>query len=202
MKQNFQTWVHGNSVLLERVGAPSATNKPSALRVYGGHVGDLIGTGDMGGAACYRIGWAARFVMVDLGSGNAPKSGNFWVHYAIPTPAVHSGMRALANKIMVNYESRNISEMAISRLHVWDGNRKIFADDSVVRSGDDFDGGIPGLGDSRSTPNMNQLLSEDLPNRPVFFGLGVSLLISATSARDEFLEIRSVGAEFICEDRI
>lgn len=201
MKKTYQSWVHGNSVLLERLGSPNATNKASALGTYGGHVGDLLGTGDMGGAACFRIGWAARFVMVDLGNGNANKSANFWVHYAVPTPAVQSDVQTLARNVMVNYESRNISEISIASLHVWDGNRRIFADDSVKRSGDGYDGNLPKQDYSRSIPDMNQLLTANLGDQPIFFGLSVSLLISANTARDEFLEIRGVGVEFVGEDR-
>lgn len=201
MKQTYQSWVHGNSVLLERVGSPSATNKASALGAYGNHFGDVVGTGDMGGAACFRMGWAARFVMIDLGHGNAPKGGNFWVHYALPTPTIQSGVQTLARKVMVNFESSSISEICIARLHVWDGNRRIFANDSVERTGDGHDGGIPKQGNSRSIPDMNQLLTADFADQRIFFGLCVSLNISANTARDEFLEIRGVGLEYAGEDR-
>lgn len=203
MKQRYESWVHGNSVLLERLGSPNANSKASALGAYGGHMGDLLGTGDMGGAACFRLGWAARFVMVDLGNGNANKSANFWVHYAIPTPAVQSAERSLARKVMVNYESNDGDRltMSISRMHVWDGNRKIFADDVVKRSRNDFNGGLAGTGTSRSSLVPTQVLSGNLGDQPIFFGLGVSLLISANTARDKYLEIRGVGVEFVGEDR-
>lgn len=203
MRQNYESWVHGSSVLLERVGSPGAIDKASALSCYGGHYGDLLGTGDMGGAACFRIGWAARFVMLDLGNGNAPKSGSFWVHYAVPTFPIHSDTRSKAKRVFINYEvprPSTISELSIGSVHVWDGNRNILRADGVPRSADGFNGGISGTGTSAETGKKDRLLTVNV-NQDVFFGVGVSLHIEANTAKDGFLEIRGVGVEFESEDR-
>jgi hypothetical protein len=206
MRQTYESWVHGHSVLLERVGSVAAVNKDSVDRAYGRHAGDAVNIGDNGAAACFRIGWAARFVVVDLGEGDAPKSGNFWVHYAVPTFARHSGVRTRANRVFVNYESSNIRELGIAALHVWDGNVRIFHNDAVPGSAVGFNGGIGGaLTEATATPNPTRLLTVEIGSsareRGIFLGVGVSLLISARSAKDSFLEIRGVGVEFSSEDR-
>ena len=42
----------------------------------------------------------------------------------------------------------------------------------------------------------SRLFKRNIPNCPVFFGLGVSMLIRANQAKDDFLEIRGVGVDF------
>lgn len=204
MLRTFQSWAHGNSVLLERVSSPSAVNKSTALAAYGGdhHSGDLLSLGSGGAAACFRIGWAARFVVIDVGGGDAPRSGFFWVHYAIPVP-IHAGsFRTRAMRVLVNYGTSFIGELSVASVHVWDGNRRIFAADGVAGSGDAFDGGIPGARFAPTPePDMSQLLQLPIMNGiPVFFGLGVSLGIRATNAHNAYLEIRGAGIECLSDD--
>lgn len=189
-------WVHGNSALLERVGAPSAKDKTSVLTAFRGDTGDIVDLGGHGSIACLRMGWGARFVTFDNGSDNREKSGSFWVHYAIPTPVIEDGHRARADTVLLNYESTDINEMSPAAIHVWDGNIRIFADDSPTVSADDFNGGIPGsTTNSSATPDISKLWRGDIRLKPVFFGLTVSVLIRAQRARDNFLEIRGVGVD-------
>jgi len=64
-------------------------------------------------------------------------------------------------------------------------------------SADDFNGGIPGYSTNAGiTPNLNKLWRGNIQKRPIYFGLCVSLLIKAQSAKDDYLEIRSVGIDF------
>ena len=192
----YASWVHGNSVLLERVGAPSVRGKSSVKSAFRGDPGDIVDLPGHAAAACLRIGWAARFVVYDSGSENQTKTGSFWCHYAIPTPVIEAGSRAQADTVLINYESSNINALSVSRIHVWDGNRRIFADDSPKLSADDYDGGIPGHIFSGGTPNVSRLFKGNIRRQRIFFGVSVSLLIRAQSAKDDILEIRGVGIDF------
>jgi hypothetical protein len=194
----YASWVHGNSALLERTGAGGATGKDSVLAAFKGDPGDIVDLDGSAAAACLRIAWAARFVVYDSGiQTNLPKSGEFWCHYAIPTPVIVADRRAEADTVLINYASSDISALSIAAVHVWDGNKRIFANDSPPVSADGFNGGIPGLTLNPSvTPNLTRLFAGDIQRRPIFFGVGVSLLIRAREAKDDFLEIRSVGIDF------
>jgi hypothetical protein len=205
MMQTYESWVHGHSVLLEREGSVRAGDRGSALSAYGGHFGDLLGLGGGAAAACFRLGWAARFVVFDDGEFEPPTTADFWVHYAVPTFAKHSGLRTRANRVFVNYESTNIGQLSIAALHVWDGNVRIFHDDAVSSSVSP-NGGISGhLHERTATPNPASFLTREIVGRAredgIFLGVGVSLLISAKQAKDAFLEIRGVGVAFSSEDR-
>lgn len=191
----YSSWVHGHNVQLERVGSPDVRSKATAKRAFSGHSGDTVGLGDFGVAACVRIGWAARFVVFDDGSGNVAKSGRFWCHYAVPTPVVVAGRRAQADTVLVNWKSSDRTGLFVAAVHVWDANKRIFADNSPPIG--DFDGGIDSrTEDAAVAPVLGQLYRGDIPRRPVFFGVGVSLLIEAKGAIDDVLEIRSVGVDF------
>lgn len=191
MKTLYQTWVHGHSALLEH-GGTFAVDKATVNKAYGGHVGDLVGIGAMGGAACFRYGWGARFVVVDLGSGDAAKTGTFFVHYSIPTPTVRGGIRTQITGALLTYSSpHNIAQLAVGEMHVFDGRKRIFASAGLPRNGTSFDGSAP-----------DRVLRVDLPApQDVLFGVGVSLRIDATSAKSVFLEIHGVGIEFMVEDQ-
>lgn len=191
------SWVHGNSAFLEHPGSNSATNQRTVREAFNDKYGDLVLLGHSGGAACLRMGWGARFVILDVGRRNYGKSGEFWVHYAISTPVVEDGHRAQADTVLVNYESTDIQQIKICEATVWDGNRRIFADHSVTPSANGYDGGIAGrTSNSGTRPNTAKLWRGNIRRQDIFFGLQVSLKIQAHHARDNYLEIRGVGIEF------
>ena len=193
----YASWVHGNSAFLEGIGAENAKDKDSVLAAFNGFHGDIVNLGGSAAAACVRFGAFARFVVYDSGSQNLPKSGAFWCHYAIPTPVIVADRRAEADTVRINYESSNISALSIAAVHVWDGNKRIFINDSPPVSADGFNGGIPkSILIPSANPNLARIFAGDIQRRPIFFGVGVSLLIRAREARADFLEIRSVGIDF------
>ncbi|MPZ17395.1 MAG: hypothetical protein GEV06_05735 [Luteitalea sp.] len=199
------SWVHGNSVLLERVGAPNARSKRTVRNALRNNVnidatGDIIHLGGHGAAACFRIGWASRFVIFDSGTEDQQKSGNFWCHFAIPTAiALNAGRRTVARELFINYETTDKDRLDIRATHIWDGNRRIFANNRFVAPRLGADGGIRGhTTNANSTPTTapTRLSTQRLVPREIYFGVTVSLLIAAVSARGDFLEIRSVGVRF------
>jgi len=193
----YASWVHGNQVQLERRYAAEAKSKSTVEDAFSKSNGDLVYLGGWGRAACLRLGWAARFVVYDCGRKNYQKSGRFWCHFAIPTPVIEAGKRAEADTVLVNYESSDINALSINAVHVWDGNRRIFADNSLMISADDFNGGIAGYTtNAGTTPNPEKLWRGDITRRSIYYGICVSLRIKAQQAKDDFLEIRSVGVDF------
>ena len=193
----YASWIHGNQVQLERRHAPQATGKSTVNASFDKSNGDLIYLGGWGRAACLRIGWAARFVVYDCGRQDYAKSGGFWCHYPIPTPVIEAGHRAEADTVLINYESTDISALSIDRIHVYDGNKRIFADDSPTVSANDFNGGISGhTGNAGTTPDTSKLWRGDIRKRAIYFGLCVCLHIKAQEAKNDYLEIRGVGIDF------
>lgn len=193
----YSSWVHGNSALLERNGSPGVKGKSSILSSFRGETGDIVYLGGEGSAACVRMGWGSRFVVFDSGSENYEKSGSFWCHFAIPTPVIEEGSRAQADTVLINYESSDRQALNISAVTVWDGNRRIFADENPIIAGDDFDGGIPNqTSNSGIRPNLSRLWRGNISRQPIYFGVQVSLQIRAQRARDDILEVRSVGVDF------
>lgn len=195
----YESWTHGNSVLLERVKASNATGKSGVNNSFRGETGDIVDLGVPDSAvACLRLGWAARFVAFDSGKEDKAKSGSFWCHYAIPTPVIEADARAEADQVLVNFESSDINALRIAAVHVWDGNRRIFAADTLIPTpANNYDGGIRGrTTDSGTRPATSRLWRGDIRRQPIYFGVGVSLLIRAHEAKDEYLEIRGVGVDF------
>ena len=191
-----RSYVHGNSVYLEHTGSHRATGKHSVKDAFDGDYGDVIDLGSSAGAACLRLGWGSRFVIYDTGTRNLEKSGSFWCHFAIPTPVIENDFRATARRVNINYESLDIQEINIDRIHVWDGNRRIFADNSPQTSRDDHNGNIRGRTTNASVrPNESRIWTGTI-NQTVYFGVAVSILIRAQRAKDTYLEIRSVGIDF------
>jgi len=199
MTMLYASWVHGNSVQLQRPGSASVTGKNGVISVFKDRRqdGDILYLDHCAGVACLRIGWAARFVVFDTGKKDKEKNGTFWVHYAIPTPVIISNVRVKAETVLINYESSNISALSIRAVHVWDGNKRIFADNSPTISADDFNGGISNYTTNATvTPNLSRLWRGSLGNREVFFGIGVSIKIRAQGAKNDKFDIRSVGVDF------
>lgn len=198
----YASWTHGNNALLERVGAPKVKGKDSVHSVFMGDYGDIVDLGQFSSVACLRMGWGARFVVYDTGSADNPQSGSFWCHYAIPTPVIEAGARAKADTVLINYETNKPRNINIDAVHVWDGNKRILAADNLqlintTKGDDEYDGGISGQTANSSTAiNLSRLFRRNIVDRDVFFGIGVSILIRADQAKDDYIEIRSVGIDF------
>lgn len=173
----YAMWVHGNNVQLERIGATNVTGKQSVHKAFADRSGDTVTLGGYGAVACLRTGSAARFVVFDAGDKNFAKSGNFWVHYAIPTPVIVNNNRAKAVTVLVKFGSSDSQALSIAAVHVWDGNARIFRDDEPdTTSGSDYRGALDG--------------------RDIYLGIGVSIRIRAHEAKDDYLEIHGVGVDF------
>jgi len=166
-----QIWTHGNAGLLERKRAPAVNTKTEVRRAFDTFDGDIVNLGGFAAAAFLRMGFEGRVVVFDHGDRDFDKSGEFWLHYTLPTIVV-PGCRV--RKVMVRFNTPNLQKIAIRRIHMWDGNReRVFADDDVDE-------------------NMRY---ERGFNQDYQMGLTVSMLIRANNANDDILSIFGVGAE-------
>lgn len=175
-----QIWIHGNAGMMEVPNAPRINTKPEIDKAFfmftkngftfsGGS--DLVDLGGWGTAAFLRMGFEGRVVVWDRGAKDGDKSGGFWLQYALPTIVTPE---ARVRKVMVKSKPDNQDKITITRIHMWDGNRRrVFADDRV-RDPSDYTGS----------------LSERYE-----MGLAVSLFVRASRANDDVLKIFSVGAE-------
>ncbi len=195
-----KSYIHGNSVTLEYPHSDQVTGKRAANLRSSSHSQDTISFSGYARLACFRLRWGARFVFYDSGTENKPKSGSIWCHYAIPTPVIEEGSRARIRRVEINFESTLMSEINIGAVEVWDGNRLIFEEPNPDLSGDriNVNGGITGsTRNFRNVPEEeNVLIIDDIPDQFIFFGLSVSIKIDAINAKENFLEIRGVGADF------
>jgi hypothetical protein len=197
-----ESWVHGTAVLLERNRSPEVVSDGTVKQAFaptgeGWFTGDIIDIGGYGAVACMRIGWAARFLAYDFGDEDRGKDGTFWCHYSVPVPAKVAGARSRAEKVMLNYETTDFQAIAPVELHVWDGNRRIFADSMPEAANDAFNGGIEErTANSGQRPDAGRLLERPLHKSEIFFGVLVSIRIGVNDSRNEQLEIRGVGIEF------
>lgn len=198
----YSSWTHGSSALLERVGSPDAIDKYSVSDAFKGDFGDIVDLGLYSSVACLRMGWGSRFVVVDTGLSDYPRSGSFWCRYAIPTPVIEAGKRIKADKVLINYETQNPQKLNIEAVTVWDGNKRIFVEDNIhsiasTKGDDEYDGGISKrTTNSQASFDLSRLFSRNIIDRDVYFGLAVSIKIRAQDAKDNYLEIRSVGVDF------
>jgi hypothetical protein len=179
---------------LERYTAPEKDKIVGKFKEYDG---DIVYLGGAGCVACMRVGWAARFTVYDCGTKNLPKSGSFWCHYAIPTPVIESGRRARAATLLIDYEASNNTRFGIRKIHVWDGNTRIAANDHPATANSEHNGGIPGNRAGGPPPNTDRLLRLNLGRKEVYFGIGVSIQIAAQRSIGDILDIRSVGVDFL-----
>ena len=179
-----QIWTHGNAGMMEVPGAPRVNTKreiEDAFYMFHKSWGneplfftagsDMVDLRGWGTAAFLRMGFEGRVVVWDRGNNDGDKSGGFWLQYALPTIATPE---ARVRKVMVKSEPDNQDKITITRIHMWDGNRRrVFADDSVSDPSD-YVGAF---------------------NRSYEMGLAVSLYVRANKANDDILRIFSVGAE-------
>lgn len=174
----FASWVHGHAIVLERgIFSPSKAGVQAAFRDRLEWDGDLIDFRNWGAIVASRLGWGARLVVFDYGSGNEQKSGAVWCHYAVPTPVIVSDRRARLRQVLIKHTTGSPQQLAIVAVHVWDGDNRVFAMDNIV-------GMSPGV------------FAQALPDQEVLWGMGVSLLVSANAARDVFIDIHAVGIDF------
>ena len=176
LQQNimYSTWVHGHSATLEdRI---SKSSKFAGIS----KVNDAVDWLSHTRFQTHRVGWGLQCYYFDSGKDNRRKSGETWIHYAIPTPVITNNKRVKLNDILINLFG-STEKLHIAAIHVWDGNKRIAKYDNIKEWG------------------KKKLIRYSIPNTPsVAYGIGISILIKGDEVTAENkIEICGVGADFI-----
>ena len=197
MATTYALWAHGNTGKLEgefhngkdaRSAMSRIINKMRPLHKIGvlkssdgiGLPGHSISLPGEGAATMIPTSAGAQFTIWDRGSKSKAKNGEFWVHYAIPTPIIIDSKRVTANTILVKSMSTE-AKFYISELEVWDANKRIYTRGGLKLWGPD---------------KMHRF---NIPNpKTVGYALCVSLKMKGERvAADSILEISGVGVDLI-----
>jgi hypothetical protein len=118
-------------------------------------------------------------------SQNDPGNGGEWFHFAIPTPVILDGQRAVLKKIYVFYKTDLSAKITI--IHVYDASKKIAGFEPLSLEKD------------HSTV-VDKYNSWAIPNSPaVGFGIGISVFVDfgkATPDRVPGILFTTAGADF------
>lgn len=101
-----------------------------------------------------RVGWGVTYRGQD--------ESDYWFHFAIPTPVINNGVRARLRRVMVLFTAE--TGATLSAVHVWDGPGP---EPVFIRNGLAIGG-----------PNLSLIDEHNsfaLPDRPVFWGVGISV---------------------------
>lgn len=152
-----EMWVHGHSATIEvhRVGRGPAED------VNGVPWTSVIGL---------RLGWG----VVYRGERN-----DYWVHFAVPTPAVTDGVRARLRRVMLLFTAD--AGVTLEAVHVWDGPDRAFTRDGLSVGGENVS-----LADGRN--------AFAIPGHDVRWGIGVSAMFHFADAGD--VTLHCAGVEF------
>ena len=146
---------------------------------YGGMPGTTVALEGEAAGTMIPTSGGGQFIIWDRGAKDSDKNGEFWVHYAIPTPLIAAGNRAKAGVCLVCCMSTDI-KMHIGQVEVWDGNKRIFSQANIQLWG----------------PEKKHRFN--IPNSPfINTALCISLQIKGEQANaTTILEINGVGIDF------
>ncbi|MDC8000035.1 hypothetical protein POV26_03225 [Aequorivita todarodis] len=194
--QTWAMWIHGSAGRIEGC-AHDGQKSPitmaklkkkmmtiSSMNYFrSGNNGGMPGTtvaleGEAAGTMIPTSG-GGQFIIWDRGTKNNDKNGEFWVHYAIPTPLIAAGTRAKAGLCLVSCMSTDI-KMHIGQVEVWHGNKSIFSQANTQLWGPE---------------KMHRF---NIPTTPSVMGaLCISLKIKGERVNaTKILEISGVGIDF------
>ena len=125
--------------------------------------------------------WAARALRQAFFTTVTPsnESSSGWVHFAIPTPVIVNGTRSKAQSGIIRFSTG--SQASIRSFHIYDGETRILANDSLNLTG-----------------NI-QIHREVINGTPdVQWGIGISLqLFFNGTGPDAWVQLVSAGMDFI-----
>jgi hypothetical protein len=171
-RQMFASWVHGTAGHVQHTQFSLTGGDDTAVAI------DTAG-------GILRFGWGAevyfRAISDDLDTRLKDfRSGGLWVHYAIPTPVIEGGRRAVARDLIVKWSSPDNTSITISELHVWDGDSFLIPP-------------LVGVWGDPEEPTRRISLGD----RSVNWGIGVSLHIKGNHVNfQKRLKIHSIGVDF------
>jgi hypothetical protein len=111
-----------------------------------------IGGRDWTAVEGLRLGWGVTYRCQD--------NSDYWFHFAIPTPVIDDGVRARLRRVMLLFTAG--TGVTLSSVHVWDGVNRVLSKDGLAIGGS-------------NVSLVNERNSFALPNREVFWGVGISV---------------------------
>jgi hypothetical protein len=109
--QMYASWVHGNACHIQRDRELGSDH----------HDDVYLASGAAGGILRYH-GGAHLYIRARAPSNwkTGIRSGNFWVHYPIPTPVIVAGNRSVARELIViiRWNSPDTAKITFDRLEV------------------------------------------------------------------------------------
>jgi hypothetical protein len=151
-------------------GGPSTRFPGNTISLTGAAAASMASTS---GGSLFRI-W-------DSGTKSKPKSGEFWVHYTIPTPSIANNVRCKVSKILVKCASTD-ANFYIADVELWDANLRLYNKGNLKLWGPDKMHSFPFAGN----------------NNTVRYGLCISLKITgANVTADQLFEISGVGVDLL-----
>lgn len=151
-------WVHGHSAMIELNGLPRGSTEDVLARP---------GTALLG----LRYGWGVVY--------RCQANSAYWFHFAIPTPVVDDGVRAHLRRVTVLFTAD--AGVTLSSVHVWDSDRRVFAQDGLAA------GGV-------KTSPVNGQNSFALSDVAVQSAIGISVLFRFGAAAN--VTLHSAGIQF------
>ncbi|MDX2072069.1 MAG: DUF6623 family protein [Haliscomenobacter sp.] len=106
-----------------------------------------------------------------------------WVHFAVPTPVIVDNQRLKLESAMIRVRC-NSTKVCVANFHVCDGEDRFFVKDRLNLAVLDW-----------QSPLHRELIR---PERPVLWGIGVTLYIAfnGTTDAENTIELASAGCDF------
>ncbi len=104
-----------------------------------------------------------------------------WFHFAIPTPVIDDGVRVRLERFFVLYAAQ--PGVQVVAAHIWDGPNRIQAYQGFAYTGNH----------SAAIDAQNSWAGG---GNPVFWGIGISVLVRNTGTADANIDFTTAGADF------
>lgn len=182
--RSYVASVHGSSILLERNGILGKKGVEEAFQNHD-RDGDIVQMKDSAACACYRTGLYAQLVPFDSGGKNKPKSGSFYVHYAIPV-TLTAGVATTINDVFIFARTTNAAQLTVERVHLNADGAQLAVFEPILKESDD-----------KIILPPSQLQKEQLV---VNGRLAIAMRISMRECRDQALTISGVSVHLREQD--
>ena len=147
--------------------------------------GNIVDIGGHAAAAKTTNLFGAEYTVFDIGANDVPKTGDFYVHYALPTPVIYEGQRTLVRDFMMLYNESNSAELSIKTIRV--------VDFDLFKNTINFDATFSGKDIGPKRPFMRLSLGE----KPVIGGIIVQLGFFANKAIRATVSIQQLGVDYL-----
>jgi hypothetical protein len=168
-----KSFIHGNSIIAERVGGATITSPGPLLSPDGIPWSDVVGL---------PRGWGKTY--------RGKSNEEVWFHAAIPTPAIDSSRQVRLNTVFMFFETEANNRSFMKEVQVWDGKVRITQIPNLTSQGDlsMLQGGVNAFDPREANGALHSMQ----------FGLGISMLFRFNEEAE--ITFFSAGADFLIMD--